>query len=121
MRKAALISAAASAVIGYAAVHFAFFATPEPTVAPEVPAAETAAEPVLLADVVEVTDTDVLLEARATEAEGTPFDPQVVPASFGAPAKEVPPIPPADETEEPRRASVEVEVAPLPHAGRVRS
>ncbi|MDY3559302.1 hypothetical protein R5W23_000293 [Gemmata sp. JC673] len=108
-------------MIGYAAVHFAFFATPEPTPAPEVPVAETSAEPTRLADVVEVTDTDVLLEARAKEPEGVPFDPQVVPTSFAAPVKEVPPIPPADEAENFGGASADIEVAPLPHAVRIRS
>ena len=96
MWKVASISAT-SAVIGYAAVHFAFFANPEPTPAPETPAAQAPAEPVVLANVIEVTDTDAVLEARAAVSEGVPFDSHVVPASFVTPAKEVPPIPPAAE------------------------
>lgn len=96
MRKVALISAT-SAVIGYAAVHFAFFASPKPAPAPETPTAEApATAPVVLATVIDVTDTDPLLDARPKATEGVPFDPQVVPASFTAPAA-VKPIPPAAE------------------------
>lgn len=93
MRKVALISAA-SALLGYAAVYLAFFGKPAPE--PETPVAQAPAEPVVLADVVEVTDTEPLLDARPKEtaAAGVPFDPQVVPASFTAPAA-VPPIPAA--------------------------
>lgn len=95
MRKVAFISAL-SAVIGYAAVHFAFFANPKPAAAPEVAPAEAPAAGMVLADVVEVTDTDALLDARPKESHGAPFDSQVVPASFATPAAAaVPPIPPA--------------------------
>lgn len=95
MRKVALISAAGT-LLGYAVVYLAFFAKPAPAPAPEpeAPAAQAPAEPVVLADVVEVTDTEPLLDARPKENGGTPFDPQVVPAAFTAPAA-VPPIPAA--------------------------
>ena len=74
MRKLIAISVA-STLLGYAAVHFEFFANPTPT--PEVaPAAVPApAEPVVLAQVVEVTDLDPLLDpAPAAPAVGVPFD-----------------------------------------------
>lgn len=95
MRKVALISAA-SALLGYAAVYLAFFGKPKPAPEPEAPTARAPAEPVVLATVVEVTDTEPLLDARPKEtaAAGVPFDPQVVPAAFVAPAA-VPPIPAA--------------------------
>ncbi|HEY1189752.1 MAG TPA: hypothetical protein VGE74_19040 [Gemmata sp.] len=93
MRKVALVSAA-GALLGYAAVYFAFFAKPEPAPAPEAPVAEAPAEPVVLANVVDVTDTEPLLDSRPTETPGAPFDPQVVPAAFTTPAS-AQPIPPA--------------------------
>ena len=74
MRKLIAISVA-STLLGYAAVHFVFFANPKP--APEAgqpPAVATPAEPVTLAQVVEVTDLDPLLDPAPAPAAGVPFD-----------------------------------------------
>lgn len=77
MRKVMAISVLGT-VLGYAAVHFAFFAKPAP--APhEEPVAQADAEPAMLANVVEVTDTDALLDARPVQAGGVPFDAEPAP------------------------------------------
>ncbi|MBY0458004.1 MAG: hypothetical protein K2V38_11745, partial [Gemmataceae bacterium] len=84
----ALISAA-SAVVGYAAIHFLFFARPAcHTDAPAPPPTE--AGPVVLAHVVEVTDTEHLLDRCHPQPAGEPFD-DVLPAAFTA--REVEPAP----------------------------
>ena len=98
MGKVAIVSAL-SAVLGYTAVYFAFFAKPEPAAVPEAPAEQTPAEPEMLADVVEMVDTEPLLDARPKKPEGKPFDP-VVPAYFTTPAEPAP---------------VELPLAPPPH------
>ncbi len=112
MRKLMAISVA-STLLGYAAVHFAFFAKPKPAPEAEQPVAVAVpAEPVVLAQVVDVTDLDPLLDPPPARAAGVPFDAAepLEPVSAvpgGAPA----PIPPADDIERPTAP----EVAPLPH------
>ncbi len=113
MRKVMAISALCT-VLGYAAVHFAFFGTPEPQ--PQEPAVQASAEPVMLANVVEVTDTDSLLDPRPAQAGGVPFDAE--PVAVRAPSA-AEPIPPAAEYEADEDAD-EVEVAPMPHEARAR-
>jgi hypothetical protein len=70
----------AGAALGFAGVYFALTARPAAQPAPEQPAAAAAqsAEPVVLSEVVEVTDTDRLLDPapRPASASGVPFDPQ---------------------------------------------
>ncbi len=89
MWKLSVISAVCS-VVGYAAVHFAFFATPQ--VAPEVHDATPQAAPVVLAEVVDVTDTEGLLDPQPRQLVGVPFD-AAEPISFNSPvgAKPIPP------------------------------
>lgn len=99
MWKVTAISAA-SAVLGYAAVHFAFFAEPKPAPAPEAAAVVHAAPgPFVLDTVIEVTDTDALLDVRPQEPERALFDTHVVTAGLTEPAS-VPPIPLAAEMDE---------------------
>ena len=65
----------ATTLLGYAVVHFVFFANPKPT--PEEaqsPAVAAPAEPVTLAQVVEVTDLDPLLDPPPAQPAGVPFD-----------------------------------------------
>ena len=74
MRKLIAISVA-STLLGYAVVHFVFFASPTP--APETaqpPAVAAPAEPVVLVQVVEVTDLDRLLDPPPAQPAGVPFD-----------------------------------------------
>jgi hypothetical protein len=95
MRHVMAISAA-STVLGYAVVHFAFFSNPAPQ-PPPTPSAGQPAEQNVLAPVVDVTDLDPLLDPPPVRAAaGEPFDPPEPsappsPASAAAPA----PIPPA--------------------------
>jgi hypothetical protein len=72
MRKWLVISAA-GAVVGYVAVYFALDRKPTPQPQPEPPAV-AAAEPVVLKDVVDVTNVEALLDARPAEPAGVPFD-----------------------------------------------
>ncbi len=71
MRKLILISTLGT-LAGYAVVHFAFFAKPAPV--PQTPVVSAPAEPVVLAHVVEVTDTDPLLDPLPGQSVGLPFD-----------------------------------------------
>lgn len=92
MRKMMALSALCT-VAGYAAVHFAFFTKPAAAPHVEPPAAVQAnPAPAVLAKVVEVTDTDALLDPRPPATGGVPFDAE--PVAFRAPAA-VQPIPPA--------------------------
>ncbi|MFM8273494.1 MAG: hypothetical protein ACKODX_14365 [Gemmata sp.] len=83
MRKLMLISVLGT-LAGYAGVHFAFFSPPAAVPAPAAPA-----EPVVLAAVVEVTDTEPLLDPPPGHPVGVPFDPPV-PAELAAPAPAAP-------------------------------
>lgn len=75
MRKMMLISAACS-VLGYAVVYFVFFSNPAPRPETAQPApGAPPAEPVVLANVVDVTDVDPLLDPKPAPATGVPFDP----------------------------------------------
>ncbi len=115
MRMVVAISAT-SAVLGYAIVHFAFFAKPTPTSEPETTAVQASAESVVLANVVEVTDTDALLDPVPSKVTGIPFD-TTEPNEFTVPTSAKPIPPAADEDEnEPDTA----EVAPMPRAVGVR-
>jgi hypothetical protein len=58
---------------GYAAVYFAFFAKPVAQPQQQEPQGTTT-EVVVLDHVVEVTETDSLLEPRQTAPAGVPFD-----------------------------------------------
>ena len=74
MRKTMAISAA-SGLLGYAAVYFAFLSKPAPIPEQEQPAAATEpAEPVVLAQVIDVTDLDPLLNPIPVTVAGVPFD-----------------------------------------------
>ena len=65
----------ATTLLGYAAVHFVFFANPKPAPEAAQPAAVAApAEPVVLAQVVDVTDLNSLLDPAPAAAAGVPFD-----------------------------------------------
>ena len=100
MRKLIAISVA-STLLGYAIVHFVFFSKPAPVPQPEQPAAVAAApaEPVVLAQVVEVTDLEPLLDPLPGQPAGLPFDPTepLETSSVNAvpPAAAPAPIPPA--------------------------
>ncbi|MBP3958877.1 hypothetical protein J8F10_26825 [Gemmata sp. G18] len=111
MRMVVAISAV-SAVLGYAIVHFAFFANPAPHANPAESAAQAPAEPVVLANVVEVTDTDALLDPAPSSVTGVPFD-TTEPNEFTVPTS-AKPIPPAanEDGDEPDTA----EIAPMPRA-----
>ncbi len=98
MGKVAIVSAL-SAVLGYTAVYFAFFANPKPTAAPEAPAADAPPEPEVLANVVEMMDPEPLLDARPKKPAGEPFE-AVVPAYFTTPAA----LPVAPAPHEPARS-----------------
>lgn len=91
MRKMMAISALCT-VLGYAAVHFAFFSKSAPAPQPDAPPAVQPQPEVVLANVVEVTDTDALLDPRPVPAAGVPFDAE--PAAFRASTAPAP-IPPA--------------------------
>jgi hypothetical protein len=93
MRKLMAISAA-SALLGYAAVYFVFFSKPALQPEPVEQIAEPAAEPVVLAHVVDVTDLDPLLDPPPAPPRGLPFDP-TEPLDPPAPARAAAPIPPA--------------------------
>ncbi len=72
MRKLMLISALGT-LAGYAAVYFAFFG--KPVVVPHQPNESPATTEVVVLDhVVEVTETDSLLEPRQNAPTGAPFD-----------------------------------------------
>ncbi|QJW95303.1 hypothetical protein [Frigoriglobus tundricola] len=74
MRKMMAISVASS-LLGYAAVYFIFFSKPAPAPEPEQPAVATEpAEPVVLAQVIDVTDLDPLLSPPPAPTGGVPFD-----------------------------------------------
>lgn len=99
MRKLIAISVA-STLLGYAIVHFVFFSKPSPAPAlvPEQPAAVPAApaEPMVLAQVVEVTDLEPLLDPLPGQPAGLPFDP-TEPLPPAVPVNAAPnPIPLAD-------------------------
>jgi hypothetical protein len=74
MRSAIAISAA-SAVLGYVLVYCVFFSKPAPQAEPDTPTAVEAAEPAVLAAVVDVTDLDPLLDPPPARPTGVPFDP----------------------------------------------
>jgi hypothetical protein len=81
----------AGAGVGYAAVYFALGTRPAPQPAAEQPAAAARpAEPVVLSEVVEVTDTDPLLDPLLDplpgQPAGLPFDP-TAPTAPTAPTK----------------------------------
>ena len=87
---------AAGAVVGYVAVYFALDTGKHaPVPEPEVPAAATApTEPVVLAQVVDVTDLEPLLDPLPPGPPvGVPFDEPAEPLTPGAAAG---PIPSAD-------------------------
>ena len=74
MRKLMAISIA-STLLGYAVVHFVFFANPAPKPAIEPDAVAAPAETLVLAQVVDVTDLDPLLDPAPVPPAGLPFDP----------------------------------------------
>ncbi|VTR90777.1 unnamed protein product [Gemmata massiliana] len=111
MRMVVAISAT-SAVLGYTIVHFAFFAKSTPATEPETTAVQTSAEPVVLANVVEVTDTDLLLDPAPSKVTGVPFD-TTEPNEFTVPTSAKPIPPAADEDEDDPDTT---EVAPMPRA-----
>ncbi len=86
MRKLILISTLGT-LAGYAVVHFAFFSKPVPM--PQEPVVLTISEPVVLAHVVEVTDTEPLLDPLLGQPVGLPFD-ATTPAEFTVPAAATP-------------------------------
>jgi hypothetical protein len=99
MRGVTAVSAA-SAILGYLAVYFAFFSTPAPRPEPDRPGETQPADPVVLAHVVDVTDLDPLLDPVPAPPAGLPFDPTEPPepaSAVGAvsPSAAPPPIPPA--------------------------
>jgi hypothetical protein len=67
----------AGAAVGYAAVYFALSGGPAPESQAERPAAAASQppEPVVLSQVVEVTETDSLLDPQPAPPSGIPFDP----------------------------------------------
>jgi hypothetical protein len=66
----------AGAVVGYAAVYFALSGGPTSTPqAEQLTAAAQPTEPVVLSQVVDVTETDSLLDPSASQPAGIPFDP----------------------------------------------
>ena len=94
MRKWLLIGGA-GAVVGYVAVYFALDVPPTPEPQPQQPAAATApAEPVVLAEVVDVTNLEPLLDPRTAEPAGVPFD-VTDPPELTSPTSAPAPIPSA--------------------------
>lgn len=94
MRKWLLICGA-GAVVGYVAVHFALDLSqpnPEPQPQPQT-AAPARAEPVVLANVVDVTNLEPLLDPRTEEPGGVPFDAPELPPELAAPTRAVAPMP----------------------------
>jgi hypothetical protein len=93
MRKWLLICGT-GAVVGYVAVYFALdLSKPNPKSEPQQPAAAPApAEPVVLADVVDVTNLEPLLEPRTEGPAGVPFD-AAAPSELSAPTRAPAPIP----------------------------
>jgi hypothetical protein len=90
----------AGAVAGYAIVYFALGArltpTPTPDAQPAPPAVAEVAEPLapeVLAQVVDVTDIDALLDPAPSRPTGVPFDPD--PPAFIHSSPVATPIPPA--------------------------
>jgi hypothetical protein len=75
MRKTMAISVL-SGLLGYAALYFLFLAKPAPVPEQEQPpvAATEPAEPVMLAQVIDVTDLDPLLNPTPAPEVGVPFD-----------------------------------------------
>jgi hypothetical protein len=66
----------AGAAVGYAAVYFALSGNPASAPQAEQPtAAAQPPEPVVLSQVVDVTDTDALLDPSPNPPSGVPFDP----------------------------------------------
>jgi len=66
----------AGAVVGYAAVYFALSGGPAPAPQAEQPAATLQTpEPIVLSQVVDVTETDSLLDPSSSQPVGIPFDP----------------------------------------------
>ncbi|MBN9118418.1 MAG: hypothetical protein J0I06_04515 [Planctomycetes bacterium] len=107
MRKWLMIGGT-GAVVGYVAVYLALDVKPAPEPGPEQPTVAAApAEPVVLADVVEVTNLEPLLAPRSAEPTGVPFDaaepleaaggPRAIDPEPGAPTAAPVPIPPAAE------------------------
>jgi hypothetical protein len=99
MRKLLAIGVVGAAV-GYAVVYFALGTKPAPAPEPRPEQAAAPAEaapprPVVLANVVEVTDIDHLLDPAPAQPTGEPFDP----AGPTAPVNALPaaPIPPAGD------------------------
>lgn len=72
-----LLITGAGALVGYAVVYFAFSGSPAPEPEAEQPAANVPQPtgPVVLSQVVEVTDTDPLLDPLPGQPSGVPFDP----------------------------------------------
>jgi hypothetical protein len=91
MRKWLLIGGA-GAVVGYVAVYFALDIKPTPEPEPAQPVATAPAEPVVLSEVVDVTNLDPLLEPRVAEPAGVPFD-TTMPSELSEPTRELAPIP----------------------------
>jgi hypothetical protein len=92
MRKMMAISVA-STLLGYAVVYFVFFSKPAPP--PEADQSTTAtesAEPIVLAQVVDVTDLDPLLDPPPAPPAGVPFD-AVEPLEAVTPVTAATPIP----------------------------
>lgn len=87
MRSWILVSGAVG-LLSYAAVSFAL--KREPVAAPEQPVAHPSAEPVVLEQVVDVTNIDALLEPRRAADTGEPFEHIEFPAR---PRAEVAPAP----------------------------
>jgi|GEM_PF-3482204 len=72
-----LLIAGAGALVGYAVVYFAFSGSsaPEPEAEQSTAHAPQPTEPVVLSQVVEVMDTDPLLDPLPGQPSGAPFDP----------------------------------------------
>ena len=91
---------AAGTAVSYFAVHFALQPSAPPVAAPEPPAAVAApaAPPVVLSQVVDVTDLDPLLDPPAPRSVGVPFDAAeaTVPVNAVPPGVAPLPIPIAD-------------------------
>ncbi len=107
MRKWLMIGGA-GAVVGYAAVYFALSGlTPAEQEAEPIAVAPQPDEPVVLSNVVEVTNVDPLLDSLPGQPAGVPFDP-TEPLEPQTPVNAIPPA--AEEG-----ANTLSEVAPMPH------